>query len=93
MIQGGDPLGRGTGGPGYQFEDEFQSRRRVRQARPAGDGERRPQHQRQPVLHHRGAHPWLDNKHTIFGEVVTGMDVVEASRQRDPQGHRRPSAD
>ena len=55
MIQGGDPLGTGTGGPGYRFEDEIGPDNRFDTPGPAGHGQRRPQHQRLPVLHHRGA--------------------------------------
>ena len=58
MIQGGCPIGNGTGGPGYTFDDEIHGELRLQQAVPAGDGERRqarwPRHQRLAVLHHRG---------------------------------------
>ena len=57
MIQGGDPLGTGTGGPGYKFADEIGPDNKFDRAGPAGHGQRRPQHQRLPVLHHRGSRP------------------------------------
>ena len=56
MLQAGCPMGNGMGGPGYQFADEFGAGPQARSAGPAVDGQRRPQHQRQPVLRDAGAH-------------------------------------
>jgi cyclophilin family peptidyl-prolyl cis-trans isomerase len=77
MIQGGDPTGTGSGGPGYQFEDEFNDQKVVRgafamaNAGPNTNGS-------QFFIVTADACPWLDGKHTVFGQVTSGMDVVDA---------------
>jgi cyclophilin family peptidyl-prolyl cis-trans isomerase len=76
MIQGGCPQGTGTGGPGYTFEDEINSHKVVRgalamaNAGPDTNGS-------QFFIVTTDAAPWLDGKHTVFGEVTSGMDVVD----------------
>ena len=84
MVQGGDPTGTGTGGPGYTFEDEFNQHKVVRgalamaNAGPNTNGS-------QFFLVTVDAAPWLDGKHTVFGEVSSGMDAVD-SIERTPTG-------
>ena len=77
MIQGGDPTGTGTGGPGYTFEDEINEHKAVRgalamaNAGPNTNGS-------QFFIVTAEATPWLDGMHTVFGRVTAGMDVVDA---------------
>src|SRR5438128_6785828 len=89
MIQGGDPTGTGTGGPGYTFEDEFNDHKVERgalamaNAGPNTNGS-------QFFVVTADACPWLDGKHTVFGRVTTGMDVVDRISQTDTDARDKP---
>jgi peptidyl-prolyl cis-trans isomerase A (cyclophilin A) len=76
MIQGGDPLGTGTGGPGYKFADEFGSGRKLDKAGILAMANAGPNTNGSQFFITLAATPWLNGKHTVFGEVVEGMDVV-----------------
>src|SRR5438132_3573564 len=90
MIQGGDPTGTGTGGPGYQFEDEFNQHKVERgalamaNAGPNTNGS-------QFFIVTTDAAPWLDGKHTVFGKVTDGMDAVDALEGTDTDANDRPT--
>jgi peptidyl-prolyl cis-trans isomerase B (cyclophilin B) len=89
MIQGGDPTGTGTGGPGYQFEDEFNDHKVERgalamaNAGPNTNGS-------QFFIVTAEATPWLDGKHTVFGKVTSGMDVVDTIEQTETDARDKP---
>jgi peptidyl-prolyl cis-trans isomerase B (cyclophilin B) len=89
MIQGGCPRGDGTGGPGYEFEDEFNQHKVVRgalamaNAGPNTNGS-------QFFIVTADACPWLDGKHTVFGRVTSGQDVVDAISGVDRDANDRP---
>jgi cyclophilin family peptidyl-prolyl cis-trans isomerase len=89
MIQGGDPTGTGMGGPGYEFEDEFNEHRVARgalamaNAGPNTNGS-------QFFIVTAEATPWLDGKHTVFGRVTSGMDVVDRISGVDRDANDRP---
>ncbi len=77
MIQGGCPEGTGTGGPGYTFEDEFNDHKVVRGALAMANAGPNTNGSQFFIVTTEAA-PWLDGKHTVFGEVTDGMDAVDA---------------
>jgi cyclophilin family peptidyl-prolyl cis-trans isomerase len=92
MIQGGDPTGTGSGGPGYQFDDEINEHRVERGALAmanAGPGTNGSQF----FIVTTGAAPWLDGKHTVFGRVTSGMDVVDEISEVERDARDRPRED
>ena len=92
MIQGGCPQGTGTGGPGYEFEDEFNQHKVVRgalamaNAGPDTNGS-------QFFIVTTDEAPWLDGKHTVFGRVEAGMEAVDSIEGTETGAQDRPTKD
>ena len=92
MIQGGDPTGTGRGGPGYTFEDEANDHPVVRGALAMANAGPNTNGSQFFIVTTEAA-PWLNGKHTVFGRVTDGMDVVDAISAVDTDGSDRPRAD
>jgi peptidyl-prolyl cis-trans isomerase B (cyclophilin B) len=90
MIQGGDPEGTGTGGPGYTFEDEFNDHKIVRGALAMANAGPNTNGSQFFIVTTEAA-PWLDGKHTVFGEVTEGMDSVDAIEGAETGPGDRPT--
>ena len=89
MIQGGCPQGTGTGGPGYTFEDEINDHKVVRGALAMANAGPNTNGSQFFIVTTEAA-PWLDGKHTVFGEVVDGMDAVDAIEKSETDGRDKP---
>src|ERR687893_1628843 len=90
MVQGGDPTGTGAGGPGYRIADEFHPELRHDRPGVLSMANAGPNTGGSQFFITHVATPWLDDRHAVFGEVVEGMDVVNAIEERDPQRAREP---
>jgi cyclophilin family peptidyl-prolyl cis-trans isomerase len=90
MAQGGDPTGTGTGGPGYIIPDEFHPDLRHDRPGVLSMANRGPNTGGSQFFITHVATPWLDDRHAVFGEVVEGMEVLNAIRERDPQQDPEP---
>jgi len=89
MIQGGDPTGTGTGGPGYTFEDEFNDHKVERGALAMANAGPNTNGSQFFIVTTQAA-PWLDGKHTVFGRVTDGMDAVDSISGVDTDANDKP---
>lgn len=92
MIQGGDPTGTGTGGPGYEFEDEFNDHKVVRGAVAMANAGPNTNGSQFFIVTTKEA-SWLDGKHTVFGRVTDGMEVVDKISAVETDARDRPRDD
>jgi peptidyl-prolyl cis-trans isomerase B (cyclophilin B) len=92
MIQGGCPQGTGTGGPGYEFEDEFNDNKIVRGALAMANAGPNTNGSQFFIVTTEAA-PWLDGKHTVFGRVTSGMEAVDSIEGTETGAQDRPVND
>ena len=92
MIQGGDPTGTGTGGPGYTFEDEINEHKVERSALAMANAGPDTNGSQFFIVTTEAA-PWLDGKHTVFGRVSAGMEAVDAIERLETGAGDRPVED
>ncbi len=92
MIQGGDPTGTGSGGPGYTFADEFNDNKVVRGALAMANAGPNTNGSQFFIVTTEAA-SWLDGKHTVFGRVTDGMDVVDTISALETDARDRPTTD
>ena len=92
MLQGGCPEGTGTGGPGYTFEDEFNQHKVERGALAMANAGPNTNGSQFFVVTTEAA-PWLDGKHTVFGQVTEGMDVLDAIEGKPTDARDKPTDD
>ena len=90
MAQGGDPTGTGSGGPGYSFRDELTPKRRHDGPGVLSMANAGPNTNGSQFFITFAATPHLDGRHTVFGRVTSGMDVVSSLRERDPARDPKP---